>query len=51
MKWKVYFDSNSYPYIVEADDEETAIVAAANLYFAESGKKFYSYVEALPITR
>ena len=48
MKWKVYFDSNSYPYVVEADDEETAIVAAANLYFQESGKKHYICVEALP---
>lgn len=47
-KWKVYFDSEASPYIVEAEDEDEAIIAAANMYFKDSGKKTYSYVDATP---
>ena len=47
MKWKCYFDTDTHPYIVEADNKESAIQIASDLYFQESGKNHYFYSEAI----
>jgi hypothetical protein len=44
--YKIYFDSMSYPYVVQADNEDDAIIAAANLYYKEF-KRNYTIIDKI----